>query len=242
MTLIAAASDHPRIRGDHDEPIRARDARLGPPPHSRGSHPIHRLNHGDEGTTPAFAGITSSSTPSAGSTKDHPRIRGDHIANTLTARSEIGPPPHSRGSPRLAPSRSLRRRTTPAFAGITAGQRRSRPGASDHPRIRGDHPRRRISQRGPSRTTPAFAGITPAPTSSRRWSEDHPRIRGDHTLIIPGKVDDVGPPPHSRGSPERPENDALLCRTTPAFAGITVACPPATGATGGPPPHSRGSR
>ena len=193
---------------------------VGPPPHSRGSRVPVPEGRARLGTTPAFAGITTGRTGCGRIWPDHPRIRGDHSGEAWGLAPRAGPPPHSRGSPSPRPGTKLRRRTTPAFAGITPGTARCLRLSRDHPRIRGDHeglgevvpsragppPHSRgsrpehVSEAGQAGTTPAFAGITAVAVRDHSVLGDHPRIRGDHAGTNDGTLPTTGPPPHSRGS------------------------------------------
>ena len=154
--------DHPRIRGEHL------------PCSSRLRTPC--------GIIPAYAGSTSSSvspcTRFTGSsphtrgapepqatrsllTRDHPRIRGEHLVSSLYGRlveriipayagstipcrgcpsSPEGSSPHTRGAPRLP----ARRRST----------------RWDHPRIRGEHVVPGCQAAHPAGIIPAYAGST----------------------------------------------------------------------------------
>ena len=194
--------DHPRSRGDHSGPLPARrrqahagpparagttspgvqqqSTRCGPPPLARGPQVPARVSDHPGRTSPARAGTTAGSFPSAASASDHPRSRGDHYGSPcLTARSS-GPRPLERG-PRVPDDAD-------------------HDGPVEKPRSRGDHslplprgdsfhgppPLARgpleapADRSGDERTTPARAGpLSRSPrTPSRCWTT---RSRGDHT-------------------------------------------------------------
>ncbi len=193
--------DHPRIRGEHSTPATAPPLQSGSPPHS-GEHPWPSCRStkpwgspphsrgarrqcwggtGGHGITPAFAGSTSGSSSASWSATDHPRIRGEHDPETVTADAVTGSPPHSRGAPTdnvavggydigsPPHSRGARHRLeagrpdrgiTPAFAGSTApiGLYASWPYGSP-PHSRGAHIGRRPVG-AVEGITPAFAGST----------------------------------------------------------------------------------
>ena len=111
---------HPRMRGDHDALRRLVNAVEGPPPHARGSRLDGERFGGEDGPTPACAGITKAVLGSLMIDKAHPRMRGDHGAISAMRASYSGPPPHARGSPYLTRHARPPLRPTPACAGITA--------------------------------------------------------------------------------------------------------------------------
>ena len=90
----------------------------------------------------------------------------------------------------------------------------------DHPRIRGEHRRRRRPawrRRGSSphtrgalakgeagfvvkRIIPAYAGSTYREIGFETIDMDHPRIRGEHHGLLPTRPHDAGSSPHTRGA------------------------------------------
>ena len=153
----------------------------------------------------------------------------------------MGSSPHTRGALSHADGRQAPVGIIPAYAGSTFEDERLVSLAGDHPRIRGEHPRRAPSAHrrpGSSPHTrgahslgtmrcsrggiiPAYAGST-APSASRppsRW--DHPRIRGEHNGTHGNQVMAKGSSPHTRGA--RPPTPARRppTRIIPAYAGST---------------------
>ena len=131
--------DHPRIRGEHDRGRPAGAGGAGSSPHTRGAPPIPVKDRIDSRIIPAYAGSTPGSGTIAGSSQDHPRIRGEHGLLGHAHLSAQGSSPHTRGapgSPRLAGGGV---RIIPAYAGSTSGRRRGCQARWDHPRIRGEH-------------------------------------------------------------------------------------------------------
>ena len=151
---------------------------------------------------------------------DHPRIRGEHYVNSTYPALAAGSSPHTRGAPQLGRRPSRRSGIIPAYAGSTrvAGL----PGRCqrDHPRIRGEHFRRRARRRvvaGSSphtrgalnganigykarRIIPAYAGSTMASYRLDLMTQDHPRIRGEHVEMTLHKNGLVGIIPAYAGS------------------------------------------
>ncbi len=178
-------------------------------------------------------------------------MRGDHTPGSTAAPNRTGPPPRARG-PRIREQCPGRRAgTTPACAGTTLVRKVARSGGLDHPRVRGDHPKRATvdgNARGPPPrargplgtgsvparrrgTTPACAGATRGPWLRSRAGGDHPRVRGDHRLEPTGSRVPRGPPPRARGPPGGACSRGRKAGTTPACAGTTRTGPrPAPGA------------
>ena len=215
------ARAHPRMRGDHRD-ARERNIDLGgPPPHARGSRVLLPAGRQHQRPTPACAGITTLRRLYPHLTTAHPRMRGDHPSRARGAGRCGGPPPHARGSRRAEAREHGTHGPTPACAGITRSRAGRSGGAAAHPRMRGDHVRRKLryrSNRGPpphargsppaperqdggARPTPACAGITCRCWRGWRVRRAHPRMRGDHPPAMPASRAGGGPPPHARGSP-----------------------------------------
>ena len=213
--------DHPRIRGEH-EPC---------------GHVLVRHRR----IIPAYAGSTRRRRSGSRRGGDHPRIRGEHRICAAGDRCVYGSSPHTRGA---LPARSGDRppsRIIPAYAGST------RPGGSwpagrpDHPRIRGEHSRRRpwpVRAEGSSPHTrgarglraqgrpvpgiiPAYAGSTRHSPVRRIRSPDHPRIRGEHTGGACPGVEIAGSSPHTRGALLGLVNLGCELGIIPAYAGST---------------------
>ncbi len=89
---------HPRIRGEH-RPSKAPDFySVGSSPHTRGTPATSSSSGTNTRFIPAYAG----NTPLDGWTEVpepvHPRIRGEHIANTALKKAAAGSSPHTRGT------------------------------------------------------------------------------------------------------------------------------------------------
>ena len=174
--------------------------RSGSSPHTRGAPNAASLCHEAFGIIPAYAGSTSSIASPTRSARDHPRIRGEHVAADLLHRAQAG--------------------IIPAYAGSTKDPHVLHIRRRDHPRIRGEHEppadgdvepigssphtrgaRHRAPYPAPEpRIIPAYAGSTvPAPTSTKGFA-DHPRIRGEHVHVRQLPVREMGSSPHTRGA------------------------------------------
>ena len=91
----------------------------GSSPHTRGALPVCLPPMIRFRIIPAYAGSTAHSRRSTGHRRDHPRIRGEHLARGRRDGLVRGSSPHTRGAPTATRS-------------CTASVR-------DHPRIRGEH-------------------------------------------------------------------------------------------------------
>ena len=154
--------DHPRIRGEH---LVTRDQTLvvgGSSPHTRGARWSWSVRRAGDGIIPAYAGSTAGSFFWRRTWSDHPRIRGEHVAEIEGEGSLVGSSPHTRGAPSGANLLGSPVRIIPAYAGSTGRAGRSTSRSSDHPRIRGEH----LAAAGPDgpgeRIIPAYAGSTGA--------------------------------------------------------------------------------
>ena len=70
--------DHPRIRGEHSETPAALVESVGSSPHTRGARKADARRAVLRGIIPAYAGSTESPIRRWRSSRDHPRIRGEH--------------------------------------------------------------------------------------------------------------------------------------------------------------------
>ena len=218
--LFSSYQDHPRIRGEHSPSAGTAVMMRGSSPHSRGTPEGNLRQLNIAGIIPAFAGNTFPTQQPCCLSRDHPRIRGEHCANSATKIIAKGSSPHSRGTRDIPRGRSGKYGIIPAFAGNTRCMGSGKVGTRDHPRIRGEHSstRRERSQcvgssphsRGTHcaliilhdspRIIPAFAGNT---TNTDYWQpifKDHPRIRGEHLHRRHMGEQSVGSSPHSRGT------------------------------------------
>ena len=129
----------------------------------------------------------------------------------------------------------------PAYAGSTDGLPIAEWRRADHPRIRGEHPKRGVWPVGAdgssphtrgapiaevdpeslTRIIPAYAGSTRAAAGTGIEHWDHPRIRGEHRRFSSPSLAIDGSSPHTRGAPERGSEKKSGCRIIPAYAGST---------------------
>ena len=152
--------------------------------------------------------------------------------------------PHTRGALVVCNHIALRSGIIPAYAGSTLSEYCRRRSRRDHPRIRGEHPVRRVirdrragssphTRGAPLRSgfdphgrgiIPAYAGSTRRRHHCRCPSRDHPRIRGEHDPAS-GLVECTNRPgssPHTRGARDVDSSHEVGVGIIPAYAGSTL--------------------
>ena len=193
----------------------------GSSPHTRGALAAGSAEARPERIIPAYAGSTCHGATAGVSTRDHPRIRGEHVNAGDRVRIVAGSSPHTRGARSGVQRRRRSGRIIPAYAGSTIIFRSIAAfevGSSPHTR---GAQRLSTSIWRAWRIIPAYAGSTAAGRRGRRPAPDHPRIRGEHSIVKPSLRGLTGSSPHTRGA--RQERGAQLGshRIIPAYAGST---------------------
>ena len=135
----ARSPDHPRLRGEHTALSGSTAANLGSSPLARGTLPTLTGCFRSGRIIPACAGNTAVAPGPGRASRDHPRLRGEHVLLHSRGRAGAGSSPLARGT--LSSSRSLRRlaRIIPACAGNTFHVPLWPCAHADHPRLRGEH-------------------------------------------------------------------------------------------------------
>src|SRR5690606_62082 len=90
--------DHPRVRGEHGAFRFGGVVGKGPSPRARGAPVLPPWFVEEAGTIPACAGSTTTSRPSPTSSRDHPRVRGEHGMGYMSDDGAQGPSPRARGA------------------------------------------------------------------------------------------------------------------------------------------------
>ena len=218
---------------------------MGSPPPTRGTQSETTCSKIEQGITPAYAGNTYTLLLCCPSTRDHPRLRGEHLFRSVHLPFQPGSPPPTRGTQELFTSNAIDFGITPAYAGNTSFFISFSFTKWDHPRLRGEHllsPFRAVKRRGsppPTRGTLSFANvdkilirITPAYAGNTfigiiyqvvYW--DHPRLRGEHVCSIVKVVGVGGSPPPTRGTHNKFFVSFAISGITPAYAGNTSFFP-----------------
>ena len=113
------AGDHPRMRGEHDEDFDLTTDSEGSSPHARGALVDDGVGRAPDGIIPACAGSTGRATRSPICTRDHPRMRGEHVGDGVQIVDTMGSSPHARGARAVLPLDELPVGIIPACAGST---------------------------------------------------------------------------------------------------------------------------
>ena len=126
------------MRGEKPFKISKHKYVQGSPPHARGKE-VHTFNgFRVAGITPACAGKRTSRAPMWPAMRDHPRMRGEKVAEQILAMDAPGSPPHARGKATVYLWQRDPLRITPACAGKREKTLYSYLQMEDHPRMRGE--------------------------------------------------------------------------------------------------------
>ncbi len=100
MLLLTRLTVHPRVCGEHWNPLRQKICQTGSSPRVRGTLPTaHTFKEGLR-FIPACAGNTSSLFALCGVVTVHPRVCGEHVSLPSVTRTQRGSSPRVRGTPR----------------------------------------------------------------------------------------------------------------------------------------------
>ena len=96
----AGCGDHPRVRGEHARAALSPNTTPGSSPRARGAPRRQVRPEPRAGIIPACAGSTFSTAALPGHSRDHPRVRGEHVAESAVCEPLKGSSPRARGAPR----------------------------------------------------------------------------------------------------------------------------------------------
>ena len=179
----------------------------GSSPRVRGTPASVQCSRQCRGIIPACAGNTRRTEATAPSSRDHPRVCGEHQKNGADDLSEKGSSPRVRGTPFGSNGLSIDRGIIPACAGNTVRGWKFRRSKGDHPRVCGEHcvligntdmasgssprvrgtPGRRLSSCRQRGIIPACAGNTIESSLPSNIPWDHPRVCGEHLIEYPAR-------------------------------------------------------
>ena len=219
------ATDHPRIRGEHGWPRHHIQPHPGSSPHTRGARSHTAAGQVNGRIIPAYAGSTPTRRPAATSSRDHPRIRGEHHRLGCAGDFGRGSSPHTRGAPEQRRRPPCSARIIPAYAGSTASEGAASRRRRDHPRIRGEHWGDVTDRVIVGGSSPHTRGTPHHPSADGDVDQDHPRIRGEHSTVRQCLICSLGSSPHTRGAQGIGEICTKLGRIIPAYAGSTRSAP-----------------
>ena len=139
LALSRGSRDHPRVCGEHAEAANAEYVWEGSSPRVRGTLHEARRDVGLDGIIPACAGNTSRQTRERASSRDHPRVCGEHAAARSSTSAMSGSSPRVRGTLSLEVRDGPDLGIIPACAGNTSHIHAKRSPRRDHPRVCGEH-------------------------------------------------------------------------------------------------------
>ena len=137
----AAATDHPRSRGEYAIRGAGEDGGAGSSPLSRGIPWQLWQWCTSRGIIPALAGNTLDDRRGSWLPEDHPRSRGEYGGHQHGSDAPYGSSPLSRGIPCRPRGSRTRYRIIPALAGNTYSHSPRGFNFRDHPRSRGEYRR-----------------------------------------------------------------------------------------------------
>ena len=86
------------MRGEHTYLLPAAAGDAGSSPHARGAPLVADGEAVRKGIIPACAGSTVRATETRAISRDHPRMRGEHVVARLPMLTQLGSSPHARGA------------------------------------------------------------------------------------------------------------------------------------------------
>ena len=104
IQVVYIDGDHPRVCGEQFIPSLVFTRKIGSPPRVRGTANFLLYPSATGGITPACAGNSPSQTGRILSGRDHPRVCGEQITDTLDGIAGEGSPPRVRGTEGLGRS------------------------------------------------------------------------------------------------------------------------------------------
>ena len=166
----ACGRDHPRMCGEHALANSLMVMPLGSSPHVRGALEYRQRVFKRRGIIPACAGSTPSRISADSSSRDHPRMCGEHNMQEMGRACGRGSSPHVRGAltATFRPVDDLG--IIPACAGSTAFQANDKVVFRDHPRMCGEHAALNVEALAAAGSSPHVRGAPWLGTSvSRSW-------------------------------------------------------------------------
>ena len=186
--------------GEHVAPLSPFGPLIGSSPRVRGT--LERLDgvHDGLGIIPACAGNTRRTARATISSRDHPRVCGEHAALFMVCSTCMGSSPRVRGTLLWYTKSCLCTGIIPACAGNTRGLPLIGDWHRDHPRVCGEHTNPLAKLKRPAGSSPRVRGtrdcrfqiryddgIIPACAGNTNVFEriaeafgDHPRVCGEH--------------------------------------------------------------
>ena len=233
---------HPRVCGEHASNDAGTSYAGGSSPRLRGTQVDAGIQPVPVRFIPASAGNTSGYLPSQPAGAVHPRVCGEHRNASRNSPRSCGSSPRLRGTLFIKVCNFPVLRFIPASAGNTSSGLSSASIFTVHPRVCGEHLRRRNTMTGrfgssprlrgtrglarhgeqKNRFIPASAGNTAAYLTAIIACSVHPRVCGEHIGQRLEHEAAVGSSPRLRGTPQLFLQCIPQRRFIPASAGNTV--------------------
>ena len=150
--------DHPRVCGEHTASTQVLRRSLGSSPRMRGTLLRVRAERQSTGIIPAYAGNTRISQLQGMTTRDHPRVCGEHLTENEAHREGEGSSPRMRGTLAVVFNYDGYMGIIPAYAGNTHTQVGTIRHTRDHPRVCGEHRPWQINHKQPPGSSPRMRG------------------------------------------------------------------------------------
>ncbi len=238
---FARAAEHPHVRGEDRSPADRGMRRGGAPPRAWGGRRTRPARRWTARSTPTCVGRTRSGRPTAGTTTEHPHVRGEDERMASAAARRSGAPPRAWGGPIARRTVPTDVRSTPTCVGRTSRRCRACRPWPEHPHVRGEDeectvtgdtangaPPRAWGGRGQAqaaadrhRSTPTCVGRTarspPAPVATT----EHPHVRGEDVTASPVSRSPAGAPPRAWGGLGSTPPEIPPVRSTPTCVGRT---------------------
>ena len=137
--LFPLSWDHPRVCGEHPLCSIAWHPQAGSSPRVRGTLRSMRSWFCRSRIIPACAGNTRRAARATASSRDHPRVCGEHSGVYVGRPNDLGSSPRVRGTRADVEPRASMHGIIPACAGNTCRSRFGGRRSGDHPRVCGEH-------------------------------------------------------------------------------------------------------
>ena len=188
------------MRGEHEAPLVLIQTDEGSSPHARGTQTgLLHVEH-PVGIIPACAGNTISASSKTRASRDHPRMRGEHLGQDIAFMQTKGSSPHARGTRSLSIRQAAIRRDHPRMRGEHwMGWASTWMAGGSSPHARGTHGEVTDGMLHGG-IIPACAGNTGHASGCGYDKRDHPRMRGEHMARGCSVCATLGSSPHARGT------------------------------------------
>ena len=173
--------------------------------------------------------------------QEHPRVRGDDLEWCVRRPGGEGTPPRARGRRDTRQPVGVHVRNTPACAGTTHHTKCQSCTAAEHPRVRGDDPRRTRETGQPDGTPPRARGRLRRDRVAVRSQRNTPACAGTTWALNPTDTA-FGNTPACAGTTKASRHLPRGPLEHPRVRGDDIPIPLRGNASSGTPPRARGRR